>query len=55
MEVITKNIIFKAKFPFTVEEIENEIKKNGINPLRWAIVNANGDKLTISVSGETLC
>lgn len=37
----------------STEYIENELRKcNIINPLRWALVNSNHDKLTISIAYE---
>ena len=46
--VVTKNI--DIKFTNDLEQIERELKLLGINPLRWAIVFSNEDKLTLSVS-----
>lgn len=31
-------------------EIENELKNMGIDPLRWAVVDANEEKLILSVT-----
>ncbi len=38
--------------PPKVSFIEDEIIKNGINPVRWAIVDINNNELTLNVSGE---
>ena len=54
-EVISKTIkIISPIMPPKVEFIEKEIIKNNIEPLRWAIVEVNKNKLTISVSGRIL-
>ena len=51
--VISKTIkIISPNMPPSVEFIENEIEKQGIEALRWAIVEVNNNKLTISVSGR---
>lgn len=54
MKIQTKKIDLELEFPISSEEIEKEIEKRGIKPLRWAIVNVSGNKLTISVAGENL-
>ena len=54
-KIISKTIeIICEKLPPSVDFIENEIKKQNIDPIRWAIINIEGDKLTLSVSGEEL-
>ena len=40
--------------PPSVEFIENEIEKQGIEALRWAIVEVNNNELTLCVSGRIL-
>lgn len=53
--VVSKTIkIISPNMPPSVEFIENEIEKQGIEALRWAIVEVNNNKLTISVSGRIL-
>lgn len=42
----------ETDFPVSEINIENEIKKNGILPIRWSIVNVCDHTLTISVAGE---
>ena len=55
-KVISKTIkIISPNLPPNVDFIEKEISSTGIEPLRWAIVNAKGSELTISVSGRKLC
>lgn len=34
--------------------IEDKIKEFGVDPVRWAIVEIEGDELTISLSGIKL-
>lgn len=54
-EVISKTIkIITPTLPPDVDFIESEIKKNNIEPLRWAIVKIKENKLTLSVSGRKL-
>ena len=36
----------------STEYIENELKKQNINPLRWAIVSTTSQTLTISLAYE---
>lgn len=52
-EIISKTIKIKVdKMPPSVEFIEKEIQLNGLEPLRWAIVEVKGNELTLSVSGR---
>ena len=54
-EVISKIIkIITPKMPPDVEFIELQIEKQGIEALRWAIVEVEKNELTISVSGRKL-
>ncbi len=54
-EVISKTLKIKSlNMPPNVEFIEQEIIKNNIEPLRWAIVEVLDNELTISVSGRKL-
>ena len=53
--VVSKTIKIKSPLmPPKVDFIEKEIEKQGIEALRWAIVEANGNELTLSVSGRIL-
>lgn len=45
-----KSEIVKIKYTNDNLEIESELKKMGIEPLRWAIVAIENDKLILSVS-----
>lgn len=47
--MITSDLL-KIKFTNDNSEIEKELLENGINPLRWAIVDVSQEELTISVS-----
>ena len=50
-EVISTTIeIFSPKMPPCVDFIENELKKRELEPLRWAKVNIENNKLLLSVS-----
>lgn len=53
MDIESKLIDIKCKFPLSNESIEQELKQMGIIPLRWAIVQAKEDILTISLACET--
>ncbi|MBR3605072.1 MAG: hypothetical protein IKL52_03485 [Candidatus Gastranaerophilales bacterium] len=54
-EVISKILKIKSPMmPPSVNFIEQEIIKNNIEPLRWAIVEVASSELTISVSGRKL-
>ena len=50
--IITKTIKIKSnKLPPDVDFIINEIKAQGLDPVRWAIVEVMENELTINVSG----
>ena len=54
-EVVSKIIkIISPVMPPNVEFIESEIEEQGIEALRWAIVEAGKNELTICVSGRIL-
>ena len=54
-KIISKTItIANPILPPTANFIEEEIKKQGINPLRWAIVDVNNNNLTLNISGEEI-
>ena len=54
-EVISKTLKIKSPtMPPNVDFIEQEIFKNNIEPLRWAIVEVEENELTISVSGRKI-
>ena len=54
MEIISKLVKIKAKFPPDNNYIEKELKKAGIIPLRWAIVDTNNEEFIISLACENL-
>ena len=50
--IVSETITIKSdKFPPKVDFIEKQIKLQGIEPVRWAIVDVNKDELVLSVSG----
>lgn len=49
--MIISNLV-KLKLTNDIAKIENELKKLGIEPLRWAVVEVSENELTISVSYE---
>ena len=54
-EVISRTIKIEAQtMPPEVKFIEKKIEEHGIEPLRWAIVDINGNELTLCVSGRIL-
>lgn len=55
MEIISKLVEIDAAAPIDNHFIDNNLKKMGIDPLRWAIVNVKGNKLTVSVAHKSLC
>ena len=42
------------KLPPSVDFIEKEIKRQGFDPVRWAIVEVKDKELTLSVSGTLI-
>jgi len=54
MEILSKLIEIEAELPVYNDYIEKQIREMGIEPLRWAIVKVNGNKLTISLAYENL-
>lgn len=53
MKIISETIkITLDELPPKTAIIEEEIKKQGIEPIRWAIVEVNGNELTLNVSGR---
>jgi hypothetical protein len=56
MEIISKLVEINAVSGIDNHFIDKNLEKMGItNPLRWAIVNVKGSKLTVSVAHESLC
>ena len=54
-KVISKTIKLKVdKFPPSVDFIEQEIEKQGLEALRWAIVDVVENELVLSCSGRIL-
>ena len=54
-DVISKIIKIKTeKLPPEVSFIEEEIVKQGLEPLRWAIIEVKNNELTVSASGRKL-
>lgn len=54
-EVISKTIKIKSdKMPPNIEFIEQQIQLNGLEALRWAIVEVKENELTLSVSGRKI-
>ena len=54
MEIISKLVEIEANLPVDNELIEAKLNEMDIYPLRWAIVNVNGNILTISLACENL-
>ncbi len=52
-KIITKTIkITSNKMPPDVDFIENQLKEMNLNPIRWAIVDIQGNTLIINVSAQ---
>ena len=50
-EVISTTIeIIAPTLPPSVEFIENEFEKNGLDVIRWAIIKIENSRLTLSIS-----
>ena len=47
-----KSDIIKIKFTNDNEDIENFLKAQGIEPLRWSVIDVKDDILLVSVSYE---
>jgi len=47
MEIINKQLVLEKPENLSVGYIESFIEKSGYSPLRWSIVKAESDKLTI--------
>ncbi len=54
MEIISKLVEIEAALPVDNDFIEKKLKEMGIKPLRWAVVNARGNILTINLACENL-
>ena len=51
-KIISKTIkISSPKLPPEVDFIEQQIKAQGLEPVRWAIIDVQNNELTLSVSG----
>ena len=54
-EIISKTIkIISPKLPPDVDFIEKEINNQGLEALRWAIIDIEENTITISASGRIL-
>ena len=52
-KIISKSItIISDKLPPGTSFIEEQIRKHGIEPVRWAIVETDKNKLILNVSGN---
>lgn len=49
--IIEETLILKTDKKITISEIETFIKSNGIEPIRWAIVEKKDNNFKINVSG----
>lgn len=50
MKILSEEIKIKKPASLSSEYIENELKKTGRDPLRWAIVDVHEETLVVSVS-----
>lgn len=55
MEIISKLVEIETELPIDNNFVETKLAQMDIYPLRWAIVNVNCNKLTISLACENLC
>lgn len=54
MEITSKLVEIETELPVDNDFIETKLIGMGIEPLRWAIVDVNGNILTISLACESL-
>ena len=54
MNIESRLVELNLSAPFDNNDIESELKNMGINPLRWAIVKVDCNKITISLACENL-
>jgi hypothetical protein len=54
MSILSKNIEIEMDLPLNADDIEKKLAELGIIPLRYAIVNIDGYKITINVAYESL-
>jgi len=54
MEIVSKLVEINAIEPIDNHFIDKNLRKIGITPIRWSIVNVNKRKLTVSVAHESL-
>ena len=51
-KIISETIkIISESIPPTTDFIINQIRLNGFEPVRWAIVEIKGNELTLNISG----
>lgn len=48
--IISENIVLDIIQPFDNSFIEKELKIKGLDPLRWAVIDACDKNITVSVS-----
>lgn len=54
MQVVTESIEIKNNGNLSTEYIENEIRKMGLNPIRWAIVKISKHGFTIDITYDRI-
>lgn len=54
MEIVSKLVTIETDLPVDNDFIEKKLREMGIEPLRWAIVKAEGNYLTISLACKNL-
>lgn len=50
--IISDNINIKNFENLSTDYIENELIKQGIEPIRWAITNINKEEITVTLAYE---
>ena len=50
--IVSDNIVINNVENISTEYIENELKKTGIDPIRWAITKVEQETLTITLAYE---
>ncbi len=48
--ITTKEIKLKIEDLFSSEIVEEKLKRNGFDVLRWAVVDINGNEYTLNIA-----
>lgn len=54
MKIVSENITIKNTGDFSTEYIESELIKQGLDVVRWAIIDVNQNDFTVCVAHVTI-